>query len=1156
MSKIPEKFSYLEDVGEGLLHRLYYTRNVFANPKTRPMFLGDQGNQKVLKTLMSKFPEFPETEKIQGYELLTGRAKILSDEMEQHYEAFVDSVEWRDAALLLLTEVGSTTSSLTLAENPVLTEQWLDLMVLYVKVHILAGLISDRRVIAAVYFKMFYHIRSSLEPAYQKVSKWIIETETPFRKLQDEFRVINDAMGKALMPFMMSYMKCRTINILRKEGAINLTLKPEEITRPIQDQGRVDLAIASKVYQWIVYGFLCTPGTLGTPGAVDLAKFALSEAFLTPVFRDISVPLYTEYDSLFANYKSKTLNLAKQKKTIKEAATSSVQEGGRRHLERRIYVRQELEALWHLFRDKPCLLAPKILVLYAAMSLAKEELFWYFRHTEGAPPEKLKKHYKAEEFKDKRISSLMHLLDNLTTLVQTHKKLIISYYLEFMAGADQVALLQLLDTSFMSTAGTQIAGYAQAILHDLQGINVDAFESGRYTPNFKNLRDNWLRVEALMSHPSSSAPISKYKALAHRFYVTYLHSRNVDLIEEMLEEYANFRAVWYYKDSIFAQQNNLFDALIVDGPDQPLHAMTFLRLLAAAPSNATQYWPEERDIIGAEAANIANAGLAKVATRIATILHTVATHYIQNDYQMSDANAAVPLLKKRKDWKPPKDFQDPTEPGSESVFKNRAAVQMETLRLYQRNAFQLCTALNEVLEITIYDTTFVPREYLRERMGANLRAFMRKAIATPAPDGLIHRPSIVEMQIRVYASVLSLVENYVDLDVGEMLREVLLGEAYARPLGKIGRADWFPEGDIDFSEAMIGTIAKWYADFLSKRVFCFSPLRLAFVAKPGAPAGVLFRAEEYADYVELQALARIVGPYGIKLIEREILRYILSNIAGIKESIAANVATLDDISANYHKEAKCNEALRKLRDVDTFVTRSIAVGNALELRKLLHSAMETVAQSQAPYMFNVIHTAFDQYARNTFMFPEFLPTDVLAADIGVDVETADQTLKVMLRKAAPEADKKLWDLLPVMYAVSFSVSTVWREAQYKPFLEGHLNNAHTLLTAIDSLITAFSAITVVGAADEATIAAQLYRYVEISAIILLRMARAKADKHGPVDFPSVITFLDRFVQASPMLTNDMLERCLPYALLRNMYKQIYEDKLVGAKSTDAVANAD
>lgn len=616
-------------------------------------------------------------------------------------------------------------------------------------------------------------------------------------------------MGKALMPLMMSYMKSRTINALRKEGALNLVLKPEEITRPIQDQGRLDLALASKVHQWIVYGFLCTPGTLGTPGAVDLAKYALSEGFLTPVFRDISVPLYPEYSTLFANYKSKTLNLSKQKKTIKEAATSSVTDGGRRHSERRIYVRQELEALWSLLRDKPALLGPKFLIVIAALSLAKEELFWYFRHVEGAPPDKLKKVYKPEEFRDKRISALLYLVDNLSTHVLANKKIIVSYYLEFMAGADLSAAQSLLDTQFASAAGPQIAGLLQAIIQDLQQVNVEAYESGRYVPTFKNLRDNWLRVEALMSAPNSTAPIARYKQLSHRFHLIHLHSRFADSIEDLLEEYANSRALWYYKESLFNQQANLFDSIIVDGPDQPIHATSFLRLLAAAPLNATHFWPEERDLIGAEAVNIANNGLVKIANRIVSILHTVATQYIANDYQMADANAAVPLLRKRKDWKPPKDWQPPTEPGSESAFKNRSTQTMETLRLYQRNAFQLCTALNEVLDISIHDTSFVPREYLRERLAANLRTFMRKA-TTSGGEGLVQRPTVLEMQIRVYLSVICLVENYVDIDVGDMLREVLVGEAYARPLGKIGRADWFPEGDIDFSEAMIGMLVGFF----------------------------------------------------------------------------------------------------------------------------------------------------------------------------------------------------------------------------------------------------------------------------------------------------------------------------------------------------------
>lgn len=66
------------------------------------------------------------------------------------------------------------------------------------------------------------------------------------------------------------------------------------------------------------------------------------------------------------------------------------------------------------------------------------------------------------------------------------------------------------------------------------------------------------------------------------------------------------------------------------------------------------------------------------------------------------------------------------------------------------------------------------------------------------PELQIQRPSILEIQVRVYISVFSTVENYVDLDVGDMLREVLLGESHARVMGKLGKVDWFPEGDILF----------------------------------------------------------------------------------------------------------------------------------------------------------------------------------------------------------------------------------------------------------------------------------------------------------------------------------------------------------------------
>jgi len=120
----------------------------------------------------------------------------------------------------------------------------------------------------------------------------------------------------------------------------------------------------------------------------------------------------------------------------------------------------------------------------------------------------------------------------------------------------------------------------------------------------------------------------------------------------------------------------VFDYIIADGPEQPLHVSSFLRLLSIFPSNATQFWPEERDIIGDECVIIANTCLTKIATAVVGTLSGVANFYIKNEYQLQEYNAALPLLMKRKEWKPPtKDWQPPADPGTESFFRNRAPLE-------------------------------------------------------------------------------------------------------------------------------------------------------------------------------------------------------------------------------------------------------------------------------------------------------------------------------------------------------------------------------------------------------------------------------------------------------------------------------------------------
>lgn len=123
-------------------------------------------------------------------------------------------------------------------------------------------------------------------------------------------------------------------------------------------------------------------------------------------------------------------------------------------------------------------------------------------------------------------------------------------------------------------------------------------------------------------------------------------------------------------------------------------------------------------------------------------------------------------------------------------------------------------------------------------------------------------------------------------------------------------------------------------------------------------AALPFRPEEYADLIELQALVRLVGPYGVRAIHREVMKFIASNILPLKEILAVNRKTLSDINGNYHKDISAQ--LKTLRDLDAFVNRSIAIGNALQFRALLREAQMTVSERDIPYIAHAVTTLFDQ----------------------------------------------------------------------------------------------------------------------------------------------------------------------------------------------------
>ncbi len=122
-------------------------------------------------------------------------------------------------------------------------------------------------------------------------------------------------------------------------------------------------------------------------------------------------------------------------------------------------------------------------------------------------------------------------------------------------------------------------------------------------------------------------------------------------------------------------------------------------------------------------------------------------------------------------------------------------------------------------------------------------------------------------------------------------------------------------------------------------------------------------------------------------------------------------------------------------DMDTLVYKSIAIGNALYFRDILHEALRQVVEEKAPFIYDAVSTMFQEYKRNTYLNPELVATDALANDVGLVLGTSDQPLKRALTRVFTASEAPLVALLPYLYAGAF-YSTPWREAQYRPMIEG------------------------------------------------------------------------------------------------------------------------
>ncbi|KAK0153949.1 Nck-associated protein 1-like [Merluccius polli] len=136
-------------------------------------------------------------------------------------------------------------------------------------------------------------------------------------------------------------------------------------------------------------------------------------------------------------------------------------------------------------------------------------------------------------------------------------------------------------------------------------------------------------------------------------------------------------------------------------------------------------------------------------------------------------------------------------------------------------------------------------------------------------------------------------------------------------------------------------------------------------------------------------------------------------------------------------------------------------------------------------------------------------------------------------KTSVDEEYKLTFLLLVYIGVSLPSQALDPNSIYSRAHGGHNNNIHCLAVAINQLAAAMFA------SQSQNIEQQLKEFLLLASATLLQLGQ-NVERVEVKNRDSVYLLLHMIVEQSPFLSLDMLERCFPYVLLRNSYREVYK----------------
>ncbi|KAI1899989.1 hypothetical protein AGOR_G00067600 [Albula goreensis] len=892
--KLAEKLTILNERGKGVLVRMNHIKKICTDPKVRPSFLTEKAMEPACKYLNKKFPNIDFRGNSQHLSNIQKQKSEILSGLTSYYQSFLDVMEFRDHVYELLNTIDACQCFFNIAVNFGFTKGYLDLIVTYTSVILMLSRIDDRKVLVGMYNCAHEMSNGTSDPAYPRLGQMILEYDHPWKKLTEDFGPHTKSVTEAVLSLQLVYPRRNLpAEQWRSAQLLSLLSAPAAMLSPACCETIPCEYLPMEVMErWIIIGFLLCHSSLNTnQPSQDLWKMALRSGLYITLIRDEVINIHKVTEDCFDGLKGYSKRIA----DIKEGRENVIANCAAMHRERRHFLRNAIKELSKVLDDEPGLLGPKALFVFMALSFSRDEVLWLLRHSENIPKTKT-----PEDYVDSQLAELLFYMEKLRTMVTRHSRVLQRYHVQYLAQFDALALNDTIQN--MNVCPEEESILMTSFVSQLSAMTIKQVENGEQF-DFRALRLDWLRLQAYTSICKAPLPLRDYPDLAKIMNMTEFHTKMMDSLEELLHETSDLSTLCFYPrtfEKMFCQSS--------EEVSMQRYLIAFPLVCSHFSGCAHDMCPEETAPIEKRSLRLCVTFLEEIAKQACNVVLEICAEQCNLNDQLLAKHCAqtISTARNKKQKKPmaKKGEVQREKPGAESQRKDRAIVTiMDKLHM---TLTELCSSLSHCNQFTVWDHIVIPTEFLVAQLETRLSKIIVQMAGYNQTTQEIARPSDLLAGIRAYAASLHTLSRYVNVDVTRLVKSVLLQQT--QPLDS--------QGD----QTITTLYTTWYLEGLlrqaSSAMIVHCPTMHCFINQT-TENEQSFRAEEYSDIPEMQALAELIGPYGLKFLSENLMWHITSQVSELKKLVIENMDILVQMRANFDKPEVMANLQRDCQSHDT-----------------------------------------------------------------------------------------------------------------------------------------------------------------------------------------------------------------------------------------------